>query len=181
MLTLCNSIKNRLQHRCFPVKFAKNFNNTFFYRTAPVAIWGLVFSKEFRTKTGVTVSDNYQISLIKSIMINKISQTVLWYFYHKKLFYDEVHVVKHYRWDYFWMCEFDADAKIELKLSLLWRRITFLLKRYIPKHKGWAKRRMFLSSSYFKKRRIIVYLTKTVLKTTSNSIFNMKNVDIDES
>ena len=32
----CNFIKKRLQYRCYPVKFAKIFKNTFFYRTPPV-------------------------------------------------------------------------------------------------------------------------------------------------
>ena len=36
----CSSIKNELQHRCFPVKFEKCL------RTPPVA-----FSEEFRTNT----------------------------------------------------------------------------------------------------------------------------------
>ena len=34
---------------------------------------------------------------------------------------------------------------------------------------------------YCKKRRIPIYLTKSVLKRTSNAIFNMKKVDADES
>ena len=34
---------------------------------------------------------------------------------------------------------------------------------------------------YCKKRRIPIYLTKTVLKRTSHTIFNMKVVDLDES
>ena len=32
-----------------------------------------------------------------------------------------------------------------------------------------------------KKRRILIYMTKTVPKRTSNDIFNMKKVDLDES
>ena len=32
-----------------------------------------------------------------------------------------------------------------------------------------------------KKRRILIYLTKTVLKRTSNAIFSMKKVNLDES
>ena len=34
---------------------------------------------------------------------------------------------------------------------------------------------------YYKKRRIPIYLTKTTLKRTSDVIFNMKIVDLDES
>ena len=33
-----NLIKKRLQHRRFPVKFKKNFKDTFFYRTFPAAV-----------------------------------------------------------------------------------------------------------------------------------------------
>ena len=40
----CNFIKARLQYRCFPVEFAKNFNNTFFYRTLAVAA-AMIFQK----------------------------------------------------------------------------------------------------------------------------------------
>ena len=36
-LKVCNFIKNRLQHRCFPKKFAKFLITAFFYRTFPVA------------------------------------------------------------------------------------------------------------------------------------------------
>ena len=36
-LSAGNFIKKRLQYRSFPVKFAKFFKNTFFYRTPPVA------------------------------------------------------------------------------------------------------------------------------------------------
>ena len=58
----------------------------------------------------------------------------------------------------------------------------------VLRSQGWvalfyhAKRRMFLKSLYYcKKRRIPMYLTKTVLKRTSKAIFNMKKVDLDES
>ena len=33
----CKFIKNRLQHRCFAIKFANFFKKNFFYRTPPVA------------------------------------------------------------------------------------------------------------------------------------------------
>ena len=33
----CNFIKKVLQHRCFPMKFAKFFRTPFFYRTPPMA------------------------------------------------------------------------------------------------------------------------------------------------
>ena len=52
-------------------------------------------------------------------------------------------------------------------------------KMYISKHR--AKKRMFLYFLHWKKRRNQIYLTKTVLKRTSNSIFNMKKIDLDES
>ena len=41
--------------------------------------------------------------------------------------------------------------------------------------------RVFLSSLYCKKLRIQIYLTKTVFKNTSNTIVNLKKVDLDES
>ena len=34
---------------------------------------------------------------------------------------------------------------------------------------------------YYKKRKIPIYLTKTALKRTSNAIFNMKRINLDES
>ena len=34
-----NFIKKKLQHRCFPVNIAKNFKNSLFYRTSPVAVF----------------------------------------------------------------------------------------------------------------------------------------------
>ena len=36
-LKVCSFIKKRLQHRCFPVKYAKFWRTPFFYRTLPVA------------------------------------------------------------------------------------------------------------------------------------------------
>ena len=33
-----NFIKNRLQHRCFPVKFEKFLKTSFFYKTPPVDV-----------------------------------------------------------------------------------------------------------------------------------------------
>ena len=43
-LKACNSIKKRLQHNCFPVKFAKFLRRPFFKEfqwLLPVAAWGL--------------------------------------------------------------------------------------------------------------------------------------------
>ena len=47
----------------------------------------------------------------------------------------------------------------------------------------YISKRMLLCyyNLYCKKRRIPIYLTKTVLQRTSNAIFNMKKVDLDES
>ena len=55
------------------------------------------------------------------------------------------------------------------------------IKKYISKHR--AKRRMFWYGFVIvsKKPKIPIYFTKTVLKRTSNAIFNMKKVDLDES
>ena len=38
-LQVCNFVKKRLQHRSFPVNFAK-FVRNFFYKTTPVATFG---------------------------------------------------------------------------------------------------------------------------------------------
>ena len=62
-LKICNSIKKKLQHSYFLVKFCKISKNNFFYRTASVAaskVW-LAFLKESGTKTGAKVSNKYQI------------------------------------------------------------------------------------------------------------------------
>ena len=48
---------------------------------------------------------------------------------------------------------------------------------------GFYKKSTYQSTGqkalYFKKYRIPIYLTKTVLKRTSHAIFNMKIVDLD--
>ena len=55
---------------------------------------------------------------------------------------------------------------------------TVFIKKHISNHR--AKRRMFLQFLYYcKKRRIPIYLTKTVLKRTSNDIFHMRKVDLE--
>ena len=40
---------------------------------------------------------------------------------------------------------------------------------------------LLINETKNKKRRILIYLTKTVLKRTSNAIFSMKKVNLDES
>ena len=84
-----------------------------------------------------------------------------------------------HRWDYCWKCEFDADAKIEKEIIITMMENDY--KRVTYQNTEEKERRMFLQSLYCKKQRILIYLTKTVLKTTSNAIFNMKRVDLDES
>ena len=54
-------------------------------------------------------------------------------------------------------------------------------KKFISKHTGSAKRRMFLKSLYCKKQRNPIYLKKTALNTTPNAMFNMKKVNLEES
>ena len=44
-----------------------------------------------------------------------------------------------------------------------------------------SKKKDVLVTLYSKKRRIPIYLTKTVLKRTSNAKFSMKKVDFEES
>ena len=48
----CDSIKKRLQHRCFPVKFAKFLRTPFLKKGVPVAAPEvlLMFLKEFNNK-----------------------------------------------------------------------------------------------------------------------------------
>ena len=56
----------------------------------------------------------------------------------------------------------------------------FLLRSSHQRCSLRTKRRIFLYSLYGKKRRIPTILTKIVLRITSNAIFNMKKVDLDE-
>ena len=69
-LNVCNSIKKRLQHSCFSVKFAN------FLRAASVVtseVW-VMFSKESEQKTGATVSSKYHIQQEKCICCQKSSE-----------------------------------------------------------------------------------------------------------
>ena len=65
------------------------------------------------------------------------------------------------------------------------------IKKYISKHTGWSKRRIFLQGfpfSFCVKGKCVarnvefqfVYLTKAVLKSTSNVIFYMKKVALED-
>ena len=84
------------------------------------------------------------------------------------------------RWDNCSKCEFDTGIKTEYKIIItMMENNQVFIKTYISKHR--AKRRMFLQSLYCKKRRVPIYLTKTVLKRTLNAIFNIKKVDFDKS
>ena len=69
-LKLCNSIKKRLQYSRFPVKIANLLRTPFLQNRFS----GYSFSKESRTKTGVTVSNKYHIELQKSICCHKNSE-----------------------------------------------------------------------------------------------------------
>ena len=60
------------------------------------------------------------------------------------------------------------------------KNYVFIKSTYHNTHK-LSKKKVFLKSLYFKKRKISIYLTKTILKTMSNAIFKMKKVDLDES
>ena len=74
-LKICNSIKRRLQHSCFPVKL-QNFYKTFSYRGVSVAASDvkLVFPKEFGGKTGLTISNKYQSQPKKVFAAAKIQK-----------------------------------------------------------------------------------------------------------
>ena len=95
----------------------------------------------------------------------------------KKLFYNVVHISSE-------MLSFFSSLRFLLKVSIWCRCQNWIalppwsmmesnkdfIKKYISKYTGWAKR-----------RRILIYLTKIMLKTTSNAIFIMKKNDLDES
>ena len=69
-LKACNSIKKRLQHNCFPVKFAKFLRTPFFKEFQSLLLrFQLMFSKEFGVKTGATVSNIYQTQLKKDYLL----------------------------------------------------------------------------------------------------------------
>ena len=71
-LKACSSIKKRLQHNCFPVKFAKNFRTRFFKEFQWLLLsFQLMFSKEFGAKAGATVRNKYQIQLKKKQLLRK--------------------------------------------------------------------------------------------------------------
>ena len=78
-------------------------------------------------------------------------------------------------WDYCWKCEFNTDVKTENYYQHYGEQLGFYKKVHIK-----TQSRMFLWSLYCKKQRIPIYLTKTVLKRTSNAMFNMKKVDLDD-
>ena len=67
-------------------------------------------------------------------------------------------------------------------MSPRWRTIKFFKKVYIKilrlsKHKDILAMRCITKNEEFQ----FVYLIGTILKTTSNAIFNMKKVDLDKS
>ena len=149
---MLQSLFNKVQHNqketstnVLSCEFCKTFRNIFFWRTATVAASEI--SKESRTKPGVTVSGKYRVQLKKSIKMNYIKQFHI--FFHKKLVYNVVGTLNEmlsffHRRDHCWKCEVDTYVKKELNVSPWRRTIRFLLEKYISKHTGWAKRRIFL-------------------------------------
>ena len=75
-LKACNSIKERLQHNFFSVKFAK-FLRTSFFKKSPWLLlrFQLMFSKELGAKAGATVSNKYQILLEKKYLLPRKSRS----------------------------------------------------------------------------------------------------------
>ena len=70
-------------------------------------------------------------------------------------------------------------------LSPSWRTIRFSQKAHM---KTQSKKKyvlcdfiLLVNETKNKKRRILIYLTKTVLKRTSKAIFSIKKVNLDES
>ena len=69
-LKSCNpedSVKKRLQHRYFPMRFTKSLRTPILQSNSSGCFWQLVLLKESRTKPSATVSDKYRIQLKKSI------------------------------------------------------------------------------------------------------------------
>ena len=56
----CKFIKKRLQHKCFPIKFAKFFKNTYFEEHLRMTAWDL--SYKILTKSGTSKDMSYVIS-----------------------------------------------------------------------------------------------------------------------
>ena len=60
------------------------------------------------------------------------------------------------------------------------KKLSFYKKKNT--HLNTTKRKMFLYSLYcIARKEEFQFMTKTVLKRTSNATFNMKKVDLDES
>ena len=89
-LKVCSFIKKRLQHRCFPVKYAKFWRTPFFYRTLPVAASdGLPNRRIFEKKVSKRIhifflqsfyNPKYRLNLkIEIVQIFKISSRHLLY------------------------------------------------------------------------------------------------------
>ena len=75
-LKTCNFIKERLQHNCFSVKFAKFLRISFLKKFPWLLLrFQLMFSKEFGAKAGATVSNKYQILLEKKYLLPRKSRT----------------------------------------------------------------------------------------------------------
>ena len=152
---MLQSLFNKVQHNqketstnVLSCEVCKTFRNTFFYRTTTVAaseIW-LVFSKESRIKASVTVSNKYRIQLKKNIKMNYIKQFHI--FFQKKLIYNVVDTFNEmlsffHCWDHCWKFQVHTYVKKELDVSPWRKTIRLLLEKYISKHTGWAKTRIF--------------------------------------
>ena len=73
----CNFVKKRLQHRCFPMKIAKIFKNTYFYR-APLVAASKRQKQPFMKLEGVW--KNVSSLLVEVLALNKrtIQKEHLW-------------------------------------------------------------------------------------------------------
>ena len=81
-----------------------------------------------------------------------------------------------HRGDYCWKCEFDTDVKTGL---IFFHHEGEQLRFYKKVHlKTQSKKKdVLVISNYCMKRRILIYLTKAVLKRTSNAICEYMSLD----
>ena len=88
-LKTCNFIKKRIQHRCFPVKFAKYFKNTCFEERPRMTATGPPVLQLIKK------NENKLITLIKTNRNFNSSYLHLFFFYFREFrFYDSTDVVK---------------------------------------------------------------------------------------
>ena len=85
------------------------------------------------------------------------------------------------RCNYFFIVEIIVESVNLIQMSEQYlEQLGFYKKVHIKTHRLSIKKNVLIILCC-KKRKIPNFLTQTVLKTTSNAIFNMKKIDLDES